>query len=245
MALFKKGDVVQDLPLGDDFEIITVNDMTGTYSLKQLTGQLKGAIYNEQQSVIDRLCRIKSSAKALLKYKVGDQIRYNTGGEYEIIGYDTNVSNNKQTYILKELHYPVGGVANVMHEDCDFVDNNSNLLLQQYGGTNNQIAKLQSPRFKVGNIVTNTKGSTLMITFVGNNFYDFKYLKCSNNPSQVGKTSNETIEFADKNWKLDVTYRDYQIDNPKQTKECTCESRTIFLKGCQCGAVQKYKPKWS
>lgn len=235
MAKYKVGDKVTNGV--NNYEIIKVTNTD--YEIRALTGTI-GAIYTEPHSIFDRYYSLLS--KTQLKYKVGDQIRYNTGGEYEVIGYDVNVFNNKQTYILREMHYPVGGVANVIHEeDCDFVDNNSQLLHYLIPpGTSKQQTK-----FKIGNIVTNTRGSTLIITYVGNKLYDFKFLKCPNNPSQVGKISNERIEFADANWKLDVTYREYQIDIPKQTKECTCESRTIFLKGCQCGAVQKYKPKWS
>ena len=233
MAKYKVGDKVTSGI--NNYEIIKVTNTD--YEIRALTGTI-GAIYTEPHPIIDRYYSLLS--KAQLKYKVGDQIRYNTGGEYEVIGYDVNVSNNKQTYILREMHYPVGGVANVMHEDCDFVDNNSHLIHQSTATPG-----MQSPRFKVGNIVTNTKGSTLMITYVGFDFYDFKYLKCPNNPFQVGKVNNECIEFADKNWKLDVTYREFDVENVKQTKECTCESRTIFLKGCQCGAIAKYKSKWS
>ena len=43
-------------------------------------------------------------------------------------------------------------------------------------------------------------------------------------------------------------YSDWNVGNKEVKniiqKECTCDSKVLFNRGCQCNAITKYKPKW-
>jgi hypothetical protein len=246
MAKFKVGDKIKDT--FDTFEVIKVDVITATYDLKSNDGH----IGTHPWTIVETLCQLINQPPHggyVLKYKVGDRIRYNTGGEYEVVGYDNNVKNGKHMYVLRELNYPVLSTPTTFKEDYDFVEQMSNLIPipGTYGSANNSVNSmyktplLTTPKFYKGQVVLNTKGSRIKITGVNLNIYEGIYLNCINDKTKDGQNLIESITFADVNWKLE-TYVD--ILPPSQVKQCTCSSRDIFLKGCTCGAVSKYKPKW-
>ena len=172
-------------------------------------------------------------------FNIGDIVNFGSNHNYEVLSYDTYTGQYTLKDITTGIIYPGQGIGGAV-------------LVQAAKTLTGTTAQPGQPKqynnckFKLGDIVVNTKGTTLEVTLVNiaRQKYAFKILKHNTNPNKIGQMGEEDIHFADDYWEFAKDYIDKAKGMTKDIKPCTCDSRILFNKGCCCGAVVPYKARF-
>lgn len=103
---------------------------------------------------------------------------------------------------------------------------------------------IKGNQFNYGDIVITKWGNELQITAIDHHVYEYFYrILKSNNQAKVGTTDKESFAIAHAIWKLkSEAFENLKPDKVTvYEKQCTCDSKVLFNRGCICGSVKKYK----
>lgn len=167
----------------------------------------------------------------MAKFKIGDHLKLlnHTGPRVlKVIALDDNSFEYQIEIIQEDQAYPYQFKGYRFFEYYSLIEQNYELIP-------NQGASSPNPKFKIGDrIKTAFSKNIYRVVGITDVWYIIQLDGINNIPQQIRKS--------------DITFSLVTEETPltiQKEKQCSCTSHDLFIKGCTCGYIKRYKEKWS